>query len=149
MLGWFQKLMPREDNFFEMYTRHVATVTAGAVIVDARGRVLLLQHHFRPGSGWGIPGGFMQPGEQPETALRRELREELGVEIEQVELAFARALERYQQIELIFRCTVQGEMQLRQLEIAHAAWFALDKLPEGLSADQRQLIHRALQGVAL
>ena len=30
MLGWFQKLMPREDNFFEMYTRHVATVTAGA-----------------------------------------------------------------------------------------------------------------------
>ncbi|MCC2100753.1 MAG: nuclease PIN, partial [Hyphomicrobiales bacterium] len=31
MLGWFQKLMPREDNFFEMYTRHMATVTAGAV----------------------------------------------------------------------------------------------------------------------
>jgi len=31
MLGWFQKLMPREDNFFDMYTRHVATVTAGAV----------------------------------------------------------------------------------------------------------------------
>ena len=30
MLGWFQKLMPREDNFFDMYTRHVATVTAGA-----------------------------------------------------------------------------------------------------------------------
>ena len=125
------------------------TVTTGAVIVDAQGRVLLLQHHFRPGSGWGIPGGFMQPREQPEAALRRELREELGVEIEQLELAFARALERYQQIELIFRCTVQGEMQLRPLEIAHAAWFALDKLPEGLSADQRQLIQRALQGAAL
>ncbi|MFT4097035.1 MAG: DUF47 family protein [Rhodoblastus sp.] len=31
MLGWFQKLMPREDNFFDMYTRHAATVTAGAV----------------------------------------------------------------------------------------------------------------------
>ena len=30
MLGWFQKLMPREDNFFDMYKRHVATVTAGA-----------------------------------------------------------------------------------------------------------------------
>ena len=30
MLGWFRKLMPREDNFFDMYTRHVATVTAGA-----------------------------------------------------------------------------------------------------------------------
>jgi len=31
MLGWFQKLMPREDNFFDMYTRHMATVIAGAV----------------------------------------------------------------------------------------------------------------------
>ncbi len=31
MLGWFQKLMPREDNFFDMYTRHAATVIAGAV----------------------------------------------------------------------------------------------------------------------
>ena len=31
MLGWFQKLMPREDNFFDMYMRHMATVTAGAV----------------------------------------------------------------------------------------------------------------------
>ncbi|MFV0282069.1 MAG: DUF47 domain-containing protein [Rhodoblastus sp.] len=30
MLGWFHKLMPREDNFFDMYTRHMATVTAGA-----------------------------------------------------------------------------------------------------------------------
>ena len=125
------------------------TVTTGAVIVDAQGRVLLLQHHFRPGSGWGIPGGFMQPGEQPEAALRRELREELGVEIEQLALAFARALERYQQIELIFRCTVRGELQLRQLEVAHAVWFALDELPAGLSADQRQLIHRALQGAVL
>ena len=35
MLGWFQKLMPREDNFFDMYTRHVATVTAGAVELRA------------------------------------------------------------------------------------------------------------------
>jgi ADP-ribose pyrophosphatase YjhB (NUDIX family) len=124
------------------------TVTTGAVIVDAQDRVLLLQHRFRPGSGWGIPGGFVQAGEQPEAALRRELREEIGVEIEQVELAFARALARYQQIELIFRGTVRGELQLRQLEIAHAAWFTLEKLPAGLSPDQRQLIERALQGAA-
>ena len=45
------------------------TVTAGAVVVDERGRVLLLNHVFRVGSGWGIPGGFMEKGEQPEEAL--------------------------------------------------------------------------------
>ena len=49
-------------------------VTAGAVITDARGRVLLLKHRFRPGAGWGMPGGFLERGEQPDAALRRELR---------------------------------------------------------------------------
>ena len=34
------------------------TVTAGAMIFDNEGRILLLDHVFRPDSGWGIPGGF-------------------------------------------------------------------------------------------
>jgi 8-oxo-dGTP diphosphatase len=124
------------------------TVTTGAVILDAQGRVLLLRHRFRPGSGWGIPGGFIQPGEQPEAALRRELREEIGLEIERADLAFVRALERYQQIELIYRCSVRGEFQLRPAEVEHAAWFETSKLPAGLSPDQRSLLERALQGAA-
>jgi uncharacterized protein len=31
MLRWFQALMPREDKFFDMFTRHAATITQGAV----------------------------------------------------------------------------------------------------------------------
>jgi hypothetical protein len=34
-------------------------VTAGAVVCDERGRVLLLKHVLRKGSGWGVPGGFL------------------------------------------------------------------------------------------
>src|SRR5436305_3816795 len=34
-------------------------VTAGAVVTDDKGRVLMLEHRFRAGSGWGIPGGFL------------------------------------------------------------------------------------------
>jgi len=30
MLGWFQRLMPREDKFFELFERHAAVVVAGA-----------------------------------------------------------------------------------------------------------------------
>lgn len=120
------------------------TVTTGVVIFDEAGRVLLLQHRFRPGSGWGIPGGFMKAGEQPEAALRRELREELEVELVQLELAFARALESYQQVELIFRGQVRGSLKPCSLEVRQAAWFALNELPAGLSADQRALIVKAL-----
>src|SRR6185436_13869088 len=66
-------------------------VTAGAVIRDSQGRVLLLKHRFRPGTGWGMPGGFMMVGEQPQDALRRELREEVGLEVERLELFTTRA----------------------------------------------------------
>lgn len=141
----WRRLPKRVRRWGVLLTETRFTVTTGAVILDEAGRVLLLQHHFRPGSGWGIPGGFMQAGEQPEAALRRELREELGVEVEHIELAFARALERYQQIEIIFRCQVRGALQLRAVEVARATWFTLDALPETLSQDQRQLLKRALQ----
>src|SRR5438067_10616552 len=79
------------------------TVTAGAFIFDDEGRILLLEHVFRPDSSWGIPGGFLGAGEQPEEGLRRELREEVGLEIDHVELLFARTLRRPRQLETYFR----------------------------------------------
>ena len=120
------------------------TVTAGAVVVDGQGRVLLLKHVFRAGSGWGIPGGFIEKGEQPERALRRELEEEIGLRLEDVELAFVRTLRRPAQVEIIFRCRPQGRFAPRSVEIKSAEWFAPDALPPALGRDQRQLIERAL-----
>jgi 8-oxo-dGTP diphosphatase len=122
-------------------------VTAGAVVSDERGRVLLLRHVLRRGSGWGVPGGFLTAGEQPEEAVRRELREETGLELERVELAFVRALEGVRQVEIIFRGRLRAaalEGLEKSFEIDRAEWFARDALPRGLSADQRRLIERAL-----
>ena len=120
------------------------TVTAGAVVTDDAGRVLLLRHRFRPGSGWGVPGGFIGAGEQPGEALRRELREEVGLELESAEIAFVRTLRQIRQVEVIFRCRPRGEARPQGLEVREAAWFAPGELPPGLSRDQRELIVRAL-----
>lgn len=120
------------------------TVTAGAVVTDDSGRVLLLNHVFRPGSGWGIPGGFIEKGEQPEEAIRRELREEIGLELERAELAFVRTLRRPSQVEIIFRGRARGVPESQSVEIKSADWFALDQLPKGLPRDQHELIERAL-----
>lgn len=122
-------------------------VTAGAVVSDERGHVLLLRHVLRKGSGWGVPGGFLTAGEQPEEAVRRELREETGLELDTVELAFVRSLAHVQQVEIIFRCRMRSAALAgleKGFEIDGAEWFARDTLPDGLSADQRRLIERVL-----
>jgi ADP-ribose pyrophosphatase YjhB (NUDIX family) len=122
-------------------------VTAGAVVSDEGGRVLLLRHVLRRGSGWGVPGGFLNAFEQPEEAVRRELREEIGLELDSVELAFVRSLAHVRQVEIIFRCRMRAaalEGLKESFEIDRAEWFARDALPPSLSADQRRLIARAL-----
>lgn len=122
------------------------TVTAGAVVVDDSGRVLLLEHRFRAESNaWGIPGGFIEKGEQPEEAIRRELREEVGLELMEAEIAFARTLSKAKQIEIIFRCRPVGDVGRKNAEVKSAEWFELDKLPKGVAKDQRRLIERALK----
>lgn len=124
------------------------TVTTGAVILNDDGRILLLKHVFRVGSGWGIPGGFMNKGEQPEAALRREVHEEIGLELDRVELAFVRTLKKGGQVEIYFRAAPRGAFRPRGMEIKSAEWFRLDGLPEGLSRDQRMIIDRVLNANA-
>ncbi|MFD8917220.1 (deoxy)nucleoside triphosphate pyrophosphohydrolase [Streptomyces sp. NPDC059569] len=60
-------------------------VVAGAVY--DRGRLLAARRSAPPelAGRWELPGGKLEPGEGPEQALVRELREELGVESEPVE----------------------------------------------------------------
>ena len=129
---------------FALRTTHASfTVTAAAIVVDGEGRVLLLKHRFRPGSGWGIPGGFINAGEQPEEGVRRELREEVGLELEGVEVMTARAFKKPQQIEIVFRCRPKGSALPQSVEIRKAIWCSPDNLPEGLPEDQRQLVKHA------
>ncbi|MGE0769487.1 MAG: 8-oxo-dGTP diphosphatase MutT [Hyphomicrobiaceae bacterium] len=58
-------------------------LVVACALVDADGRVLLARRpEGRPLAGlWEFPGGKVEPGETPEAALIRELREELGIEI--------------------------------------------------------------------
>ncbi len=56
----------------------VARLAAGALFV--RGDSVLLVHKTY-GCGWDLPGGYVEPGESPAAACRREVLEELGVSV--------------------------------------------------------------------
>ena len=63
-----------------------ALVVAAAIVDDlSRPTTLLSGRRTEPpelAGGWELPGGKVEPGELPRDALQREIREELGVEIE-------------------------------------------------------------------
>ena len=65
------------------YTHYFGPVTAvGCIALVPDGRMLLLIRGKDPGKGlYGVPGGFVDPGESAEQAVRREVMEEIGLKV--------------------------------------------------------------------
>lgn len=115
-------------------TTHVLLVAAVA-LVDADGRVLLAQ---RPEGKhlaglWEFPGGKVHAGETPETALIRELREELGIDTDARCLApFTFASHAYPDFHLLMPLYVCRVWQgiVRPCEGQRLAWVKADSLAD-------------------
>ena len=120
------------------------TVSAAAVVLNEDNEVLLLDHLLMPTSGWGIPGGFLDPGEQPESAVVREVREETGIELADVRMIKVRTIGRH--VETLFSARGIGEAKVLSREITEARWFSVESLPEQLPKFQRDLVKAVLKG---
>ena len=67
-----------------MYYANSAPAVEG--LLERGGRVLLAKRRVDPREGfWDLPGGFLEEGEEPLDGLRREFREETGLEVEPVD----------------------------------------------------------------
>jgi ADP-ribose pyrophosphatase YjhB (NUDIX family) len=120
------------------------TVSSAAIITNDKGEVLLLNHVLRPDSGWGLPGGFLGAREQPDEAIRREIREETGIELDGLRMFRVRTTALH--VEVMFVATGVGEPVVNSREILELGWFDTDSMPEKLPRAQKRLIREALTG---
>jgi 8-oxo-dGTP diphosphatase len=104
-----------------------------AALVREAGRVLMSRRRSDQAMPnlWEFPGGKVEPGEHPEAALIREVREELGcdVEIDRIEEVVFHAYEEFDLYMLVYACRItRGEP--KAIEVAEAAWVEAKRLPE-------------------
>lgn len=108
---------------------NIATAV-GAFIADEQGRVLLLRRGNEPSKGkLGAPGGFIDIGETVEEALRREVREEVNLEVETLTYlcSFPNRYEykgiTYPTADLYFICTVKSLQPLAAMDEVESCCF--------------------------
>ncbi len=126
-----------------------------SVLILRAGRVLLVRRAYAPSRGaWDVPGGFIERGETAERAARREVREELGVDVR---------LERFVGIfpdtygpERLPSLNIYYLARLRQEGAAVRAgddasefrWFPLSRVPRKMAFKNNRQAVRALRRMA-
>lgn len=105
-------------------------VVAGVAIRDDRVMLCQRRPEVHNGLKWEFPGGKLEPGESPEQALARELREELSIDVRVGRIADA-VYHRYPDrdvLVLFYRCEiVAGEP--RTVDCNAIAWATLEEMP--------------------
>lgn len=100
------------DCHFELYLNPGTAVCA--LILDDQNRLLITTRAHEPLQGrWDLPGGFVDPGESAESALAREVKEELNLTVSSVDylcsaanIAYHYKGITYQTTDLAFVCTL-------------------------------------------
>jgi 8-oxo-dGTP pyrophosphatase MutT (NUDIX family) len=124
--------------------------SAGALIYDHRGRLLILKPTYK--KGWTIPGGQVDPGESPWTTCRREAQEECGLVIDSGRLICVdfrpQKPDRPGGLRFLFDCggidqQAQGSIRLQEDEIEEHRFADLDEALELFTGPIRRRVRRA------
>ncbi|MEV0395881.1 NUDIX hydrolase [Polymorphospora rubra] len=109
-------------------SRH--SVSIAAIVVDDSGRVLVTQR--RDNGRWEPPGGVLEVDESIIDGLKREVREETGLEIEPVRLTGVYKNMVRGVVALLFRARVVGGILAGSDETSQVTWWHPDDVAKGM-----------------
>lgn len=126
-------------------------VTADCVVFGFDGteiKVLLIERGSEPYKGsWALPGGFMNIDETAEQCARRELKEETGLNIEQLEQLYTFTDVNRDPRERVISIAFWAVTRIAEVrgsdDAAQAQWFALDELPP-LAFDHERILRMGI-----
>ena len=103
---------------------HTHLVSVAALVTNEKNEILLVNSPWR---GWEYPGGLIEPGESFEAALKREVREEAGVEIEITGfVGICKNVER-NIVNIDFTARYTGGELTTSEESTEVGWFSVEK----------------------
>ena len=112
-------------------------------LLERDGKVLLTKRAIEPRRGcWDLPGGFLEEGEEPLAGLRREFREETGLEVEPVEWlgTHLEPYDNYFVLGLTWLVAADGDPRAAD-DVEELAWFGPGELPDEMAfAHQHELL---------
>lgn len=113
--------------------RKIPIAGVSVLITNQAGDLLLLRHSYGP-PVWALPGGGMKAGEDPLLCAKREVFEELGIELDTLDAlgVLEEQLSGSPHSAHLFLAVSEEEPKPDQREIIEARFFALDALPENL-----------------
>jgi 8-oxo-dGTP diphosphatase len=138
MLGLIRSIDRWKVN---VMTLGIPRMGVGACILNERAELLLVLRAREPEKGtWSIPGGKVDPYERLEDTVRREMKEEVGLDIEVTGLLCMAETIRPEReehwISAIYRASVAAGVARNMEEggaIVEIGWFPMDKLPQNLA----------------
>lgn len=101
------------------------------VRVEKEGKILLARHAYRNRDVFACIAGHVDTGETAEECVRREVREETGLEVDDIRYRGSQHWPFPNQLMLAFTARwVSGEIRVQEEELLEAGWFAPDELPK-------------------